>query len=369
MTLSSPEQPPKYCPACGASLPAEAHFCGHCGVEQPQASLQAGETKATSPQLSLTGRSDRQSKHAQLNQRGRGGTSATKAPFSKLGASGIISDAKADVFERTDPSARLAQRLLQGFPMTYFTLAGALQSVIFAVLLTSGMMNYSHWKTPTAWILAATMGLVAVLIWNEYLIGSQAYVWIQTVFDVVIHFCLAAGELLMIFAIQDDPQYWFGWAAFFVFSGCCAFLNLYLQAHSRRYKSVNEVALKAVGRWPQIQLIVASLLCLLCIVCWVVARFFNVNPTTGDGVILFSVLAGLAFLGLAFFVIRSWWYWECILKKVAEELAIDSSSSEKYRSGGGRSWGQGDLIAEFLQTPHQALLDGVPLAFIKVVAT
>lgn len=220
--------------------------------------------------------------------------------------------------------ARLSLRVMGAFSSAYLTLISIIQGAAFAYLAGFGVANYTHFKTPVAWILTCASFVVIVLAWNEYLMGALAFVWIPTIIDALIPFALGVTEVLLISAIADDPQTWLGFLAIFAMAGILAYVNQYLCASAKRYQPQNDAAISALGRWVKATLVWSGLSVPVIFALFWLAHV-NVSPLNGHGLVVSVALSLAALIWVVSFFFRGWWYWG----RISGIIGIPSSPGEK----------------------------------------
>lgn len=233
------------------------------------------------------------------------------------------SDVQSDAQHPVVSAKHLSERVSGAFSSAYLTLISIIQGAAFAYLAGFGVANYSHFKTPIAWILVCTSFVIIVLGWNEYLMGALAFVWIPTLLDAVIPFGLGVIEVLLITAIADDPQTWLAFLTLFALAGVIAYANLYGSANAPRYKQENAAAFSALGRWPLIT-IVWSVVSVFAFCALFLTAHFNPSLLDDHGFGTSMALSLVALTWVTLFFVRGWWYWARISRKVSATLGWDN---------------------------------------------
>lgn len=261
----------------------------------------------------------------------RVGSQASTVHFS-LGVHGLWANPFAEKeyivpqgFDSPDPAdslARLSLRVFGAFSSVYLTLISIIQGAAFAYLAGFAVTNYTHFKTPIAWILVCASFVVILLAWNEYLMGALAFVWIPTILDAFIPFGLGVTEVLLISAIADDPQTWLGFLTIFTTAGVIAYVNLYGNAYARRYRQENAAAIAALGPWWLITLVWAGLSMFVFGALFWLAHS-NGFPLHGEGLDVSLAVTLGALIWLVIFFVRGWWYWARISQRIVITLRRD----------------------------------------------
>jgi hypothetical protein len=98
-------------------------------------------------------------------------------------------------------SARLKGQLAPAF----LTLVSILQGVALITLVSRVEATYQHF-TLVNWILATTAFVYFVAVWNEYLMGYLAYIFMPALLNSVIPFAFLAVELFLAYFIYSDQR-------------------------------------------------------------------------------------------------------------------------------------------------------------------
>jgi hypothetical protein len=138
--------------------------------------------------------------------------------------------------------------------------------------------------------------VVAVGVWNEYMMGSSAFEWVPRLWDSILPFLVGAAQFFSVHVAttpETDVRLWFGAMSLFYVAALLAFENMFRNAKMHR----NEDILARMTHWPRTTLILtASLLLIHALSFWLLAvpGFSERWSPVAVGVALFSILAFLA---------------------------------------------------------------------------
>jgi hypothetical protein len=88
---------------------------------------------------------------------------------------------------------------------TFQTLVSVLQGVALITLVSRVEATYQHF-TVLNWILAATAFLYFLAVWNEYMMGYLAYIFMPALLTSVLPFAFLAVELFLAFFVASDER-------------------------------------------------------------------------------------------------------------------------------------------------------------------
>jgi hypothetical protein len=106
---------------------------------------------------------------------------------------------------RITDSEVVASRLKGQLAPAFLTLVSILQGVALIALASRVEANYQHF-TLTDWVLTATAFIYFVAVWNEYLMGYLAYIFMPALLNSVIPFAFLAVELFLIHFVSGDQR-------------------------------------------------------------------------------------------------------------------------------------------------------------------
>jgi hypothetical protein len=98
-------------------------------------------------------------------------------------------------------SARFKGQLAPAF----LTLVSIIQGVALITLVSRVEATYQHF-TLVNWVLATTAFVYFVAVWNEYLMGYLAYIFMPALLSSVIPFAFLAVELFLAYFIYSDQR-------------------------------------------------------------------------------------------------------------------------------------------------------------------
>jgi hypothetical protein len=197
------------------------------------------------------------------------------------------------------PREEVASRARTYFGLGYLTLTGVTQSVALAVLAMRVEATYTHFGFVN-WILVVNTFLLTVIIWNEYLILTIAYLWTPTVVDALIPFTLFALQVFVAHNVYPDQRAWLTALGAVFAAGTVAFGYGFFQA--ARHDTDNRDILRAIGVHQSLTMVSTAVGCGLC---WGAALLYEAAKLGQAR----AVIALAASLAVVVTVLRSIPYW------------------------------------------------------------
>lgn len=197
------------------------------------------------------------------------------------------------------PRGRAAHLLLDqiegSFREIYLTLMSIIQGVALGVLYQTISDDRAS-MGPVEWARAAYILLIAVVIWQEYMIGATAWAWVPTVLDSAAPFALGATEFALIFELRAASGPFFVAASVLLTAGVVASCNYLLHTRRGRGFALNRISHEVIGDVPRSLLFWA-------LVSWVVAvtsaAVLSLVPASRTVVLAITAANGLPVLMLA----------------------------------------------------------------------
>ena len=156
--------------------------------------------------------------------------------------------------ERPSADELLLARLRASFSGSYMTLLSIVQGAALGFWAFTAFDKIESLEGPSVVLAFATL-LLLVAVWNEYVMGATAFVWIPDVRDTLIPFALGASALYLISTLRREPRSWFFAAALVSVVAVVAYLNQY---HRAKVDGGNTAVLDAIQRWRWITLALAA---------------------------------------------------------------------------------------------------------------
>lgn len=206
---------------------------------------------------------------------------------------------------------RLETRLKALFSSTYLTLISIIQGVVLSYLAFIVYNNYKIFDVSN-WIQVVCSCLFVVSVWFEYMMGATVFVWIPTLYDSLIPFCLGVTELFEMGSIGPSLHYWLLSISVLGFIALWAFINMFHQA--KKEFDENKLVLEALGKYK----IFSELFCLFGAIFFLVLGLLSL--ILGDGEKVRILFTATAIIIVSAFVIRSNFYWKAIINKIKPQF-------------------------------------------------
>jgi hypothetical protein len=138
------------------------------------------------------------------------------------------------------------RRIKDDFTSTYLTLVSIVQGVVLSTLVVNVTTSARDHHLALPVILEGVNSfLMIVILWNEYMMGSNAFEWVPAIFDSIVPFALAITELFIVNSI-GDAKAWLLFMGLAWFAGMFAFVNSYVRAYFEP-ENINHGILGALG--------------------------------------------------------------------------------------------------------------------------
>jgi hypothetical protein len=123
---------------------------------------------------------------------------------------------------------RVLNRIKGTYSSTYLTIISIIQGAAFASL---GAFVNEHYTTLQfwQWILVGNTLVLIIEAWDDYMVGTSAFVWAPDIVDALLPFALGGAELVTIQAI-GSLHAWLLCTAILALIAVFAFWNLYMKS-------------------------------------------------------------------------------------------------------------------------------------------
>ncbi|CAN2040193.1 hypothetical protein GMMP15_1590032 [Candidatus Magnetomoraceae bacterium gMMP-15] len=108
--------------------------------------------------------------------------------------------------EETINSEILLERIRSSFPSMYITLISIIQSSLLGYCLSYFLKEDFDGFTTGEWVRGVSSLIFAILVWNEYRMGSTVFRWVPWLIDAIIPFLLALGQFFLIYSIKNHNK-------------------------------------------------------------------------------------------------------------------------------------------------------------------
>ena len=196
------------------------------------------------------------------------------------------------------------QKLLDLHHDYYLTLISVIQGIVFAIFIFDVRETWSNLHSLSVGLNLATMVVVMILAWKEYIIGTTSFSWIPRLPDTILPFLLGVAQCYGCYQVQNTHRFLLA-LSITGFISFLAYINMYYNAS--RFE-MNIPLLQKTRTFSKINLsstVVVSVTYFLCFL------FYKPEYQTLYSVLIFAIIL--------VYMLRSYLYWETIIQWMAGE--------------------------------------------------
>ena len=199
----------------------------------------------------------------------------------------------------------IIEQIKASFSSVYLTLISIIQACVLGYWM---FLVSTHFivLSPITIILLFIAFLMIITTWNEYMMGTTAFMWIPRLEDSFIPFMIGISEFFVVHNIFSNMSLWCYSMALFSFVGYLAYLNMY---HSARKHPENTAIFDLLGILPKVTKNLAVSYSVIFFFLGVITHKFPSNLTVQYITVSFS---GIIF---GTFLYRGYRYWNKIVGK------------------------------------------------------
>lgn len=203
----------------------------------------------------------------------------------------------------------IIEQIKASFSSVYLTLISIIQACVLGYWM---FLVGTHFiiLDPITIILLFIAFLMIITTWNEYMMGTTAFMWIPRLKDSFIPFMIGISEFFVLYNIFSNISLWCYSMALFSFVGYLAYLNMY---HSARKHPENAAIFGLLGRSPIVTEIWAFSYSIIFVLLGVITHKFPSSLTVQYFTVSFSGIIFGAFL------YRGVRYWNRIVGTASED--------------------------------------------------
>lgn len=205
----------------------------------------------------------------------------------------------------------LIQHVKDQFSSAYLTLISLIEASILGFLIFdfgSKVMPISSFSLDTIVIFCeyATILLLIIIVWGEYVIGSLVLRWIPGIADPFIPFLMGLAQASAVFFVNYEvsSQWLFSLAGLCVFSWW-AYRNMYEK--SEENKEDNELILTVINTWKKRNYYITGILAGLLTIVGIVVFIYSSSW-------LSITIGSLTLITAICYVVKCHYYWQAIYR-------------------------------------------------------